>query len=114
MARSAALNSFILSVMPYTISYFGLTTADLNHLKQLAVKFILQRHWLDAETMPYALKWIGVATVLDPGLAATVACTGLYLREGNAFEDLALDQWTSQLSVTSSGCGPLSCRLITS
>ena len=41
--------------------------------------------------MPYTLKWLGVATVLDPGLAATVACTGLYLREGNSTEDLALE-----------------------
>lgn len=77
--------------MPYTISYFGLTTQDLNHLRQLAMKFILRRHWLDAETMPYALKWLGVATVLDLGLAATVACAGLFLREGNSIEDLAID-----------------------
>ena len=77
MARSTAFNTYILSVMPYTISYFGLTSCDLNQLRQQAVKFILRRHWLDAETMPYALKWIGVATVLDPGLAATIASTGL-------------------------------------
>ena len=91
MARSTAFNTYILSVMPYTISYFGLTTQDVNHLWQLAVKFILRRHWLDAETMPYALKWLGVATVLDPGLAATIASTGLYLREGNSIEELTLD-----------------------
>ena len=41
--------------------------------------------------MPYALKWIGVSTVLDPGLAATIASTGLYLREGNTVEELTLD-----------------------
>ena len=63
MARSTAFNTYILSVMPYTISYFGLTSHDLNQLRQQAVKFILRRHWLDAETMPYALKWIGVSTV---------------------------------------------------
>ena len=91
MARSTAFNTYILSVMPYTISYFGLTTQDLNELRQQAVKFILRRHWLDAETMPYALKWIGVSTVLDPGLAATIASTGLYLREGNTVEELTLD-----------------------
>ena len=92
MARSTAFNTYILSVMPYTISYFGLTSSDLNQLRQQAVKFILRRHWLDAETMPYALKWIGVSTVLDPGLAATIASTGLYLREGNTIEELTLDQ----------------------
>ena len=92
MARCTAFNTYILSVMPYTISYFGLTSWDLNQLRQQAVKFVLRRHWLDAETMPYALKWIGVATVLDPGLAATIASAGLYLREGNTIEDLTLDQ----------------------
>ena len=92
MARSTAFNTYILSVMPYTTSYFGLTSSDLNQLRQQAVKFILRRHWLDAETMPYALKWIGVSTVLDPGLAATIASTGLYLREGNTVEELTLDQ----------------------
>ena len=30
MARSTAFNTYILSVMPYTISDFGLTTQDLN------------------------------------------------------------------------------------
>ena len=73
MARSTAFNTYNLSVMPYTTSYFGLTSSDLNQLRQQAVKFIPRRHWLDAETMPYALKWIGVSTVLDPGLAATIA-----------------------------------------
>ena len=92
MVRSTAFNTYILSVMPYTTSYFGLTSSDLNQLRQQAVKFILRRHWLDAETMPYALKWIGVSTVLDPGLAATIASTGLYLREGNTVEELTLDQ----------------------
>ena len=92
MARCTAFNTYILSVMPYTISYFGLTSYDLNQLRQQAVKFVLRRHWIDAETMPYALKWIGVATVLDPGLAATIASAGLYLREGNTIEDLTLDQ----------------------
>ena len=91
MARSTAFNTYILSVVPYTISCFGLTTQDLNQLRQLAVKFILRRHWLDAETMPYALKWLGGATVLDPGLAATIASTGLYLRQGNSIEELTLD-----------------------
>ena len=33
MARSTAFNTYILSVMPYTISYFGLTTQDLNQLR---------------------------------------------------------------------------------
>ena len=91
MARSTAFNTYILSVMPYAISYFGLTSHDLNQLRQQAVKFILRRHWMDAETMPYALKWIGVSTVLDPGLAATIASTGLCLREGNTVEELTLD-----------------------
>ena len=110
MARSTAFNTYILSVMPYTISYFGLTSYDLNQLRQQAVKFILRRHWLDAETMPYALKWIGVSTVLDPGLAATIASTGLYLREGILSKNSRLNILTlllamydrKPLSVTSS------------
>ncbi len=68
MARSTAFNTYILSVMPYTISYFGLTSSDLNQLRQRAVKFILRRHWLDAETMPYALKWIGINQTLLPAM----------------------------------------------
>ena len=36
-------------------------------LRQAAVKLILQRHWLEAEIMPYVLRYLGVATVLDPG-----------------------------------------------
>ena len=121
MARSTAFNTYILSVMPYTISYFGLTSCDLNQLRQQAVKFILRRHWLDAETMPYALKWIGVSTVLDPGLAATIASTGLYLREGNTVEELTLDQpdpttcnvRQKTLCVIFCTCGIHMCNLIT-
>ena len=68
-----------------------LVYASHNQLRQLAVKFILRRHCLDAETMPYALKWMGVSTVLDLGLAATIASTELYLREGNTVEELTLE-----------------------
>ncbi len=66
--------------------------------------------------MPYALNWLAVATVLDPGLAATIACTGLYLREGNSIEELALEhsdpsscnvRQKSVVCVTFSGCGSL-------
>ena len=75
--------------MPYTISYFGLTTADLNRLRQAAAKFILKRHWIESEILPYVLRYLGIATLLDPVLSATVAATGLYLREGKPVEDLA-------------------------
>ena len=75
--------------MPYTISYFGLTTADLNRLRQAAAKFILKRHWIEAEILPYVLRYLGIATLLDPAVSATVAATGLFLREGNPLEDLA-------------------------
>ena len=34
---------------------------------------------------------MGIATLLDPAVSATVAATGLYLREGNPIEDLACD-----------------------
>ena len=78
----------ILSVMPYTISYFGLTSLDLNRLRQAAAKFILKRHWLEAEILPYVLRYFGIATLLDPAVSATVAATGLYLREGNPIEEL--------------------------
>ena len=53
IARCTGFNTFILSVMPYTISYFGLTSVDLNRLRQAAAKFILRRHWLEAEILPY-------------------------------------------------------------
>ena len=87
-ARCTAYNTFIISVMPYTASYFGLSTTDLNTLRQSAVKYILRRHWLEAEIMPYVFRLVGIAPLMDPALAATVAALGLYLREGNTVEDL--------------------------
>ena len=87
-ARCTGFNTFILSVMPYTISYFGLTTADLNRLRQASARFILKRHWLEAEILPHVLRYFGIATLLDPAVSATIAATGLYLREGNPVEDL--------------------------
>ena len=74
-ARCTGFNTFILSVMPYTISYFGLTTADLNRLRQAAARFILKRHWLEAEILPYVLRYFGIATLLDPAVSATIAAT---------------------------------------
>ena len=88
IARCTGFNTFILSVMPYTISYFGLTSLNLNRLRQAAAKFILKRHWLEAEILPYVLRYFGIATLLDPAVSATVAATGLYLREGNPIEEL--------------------------
>ena len=87
-ARCTGFNTFILSVMPYTISYFGLTTADLNRLRQASARFILKRHWLEAEILPHVLRYFGIATLLNPAVSATIAATGLYLREGNPIEDL--------------------------
>ena len=77
--------------MPYTASYFGLSTADLNYLRQQAVKFVLGRHWIEAEIFPYILRYTGVSVLLDPALSATVAATGLYFREGNRYEDLWIE-----------------------
>ena len=84
--------------MPYTASYFGLSTTDLNYLRQQAVKFILGRHWIEAEIFPYILRYLGVSVLLDPALSATVAATGLYFREGNRYEDLWIEHSDS------SGC----------
>ena len=91
MAKSTCFNTYVLSVMPYTASYFGLSTADLNYLRQQAVKFVLGRHWIEAEIFPYILRYIGVSVLLDPALSATVAATGLYFREGNRYEDLWIE-----------------------
>ena len=87
-ARCTGFNTFILSVMPYTISYFGLTMFDLNRLRQAASKFILKRSWIEAEILPYVLRFFGIATLLDPAVSATIAAVGLYLREGNPIEEL--------------------------
>ena len=86
VARCTCFNTYIVSVN--TASYFGLSTSDLNLLRQQAVKFLLKRHWLESEILPYVLRYIGIAPVLDPALVATVAATGLYFREGNTLEDL--------------------------
>ena len=88
VARCTCFNTYIVSVMPYTASYFGLSTTDLNLLRQQAVTFLLKRHWLESEILPYVLRYLGIAPVLDPALVATVAATGLYFREGNTLEDL--------------------------
>ena len=63
IAKSTCFNTYILSVMPYTASYFGLSTTDLNYLRQKAVKFILGRHWIEAEIFPYILRYLGVSVL---------------------------------------------------
>lgn len=90
LARCTGYNTFILSVMPYSMSYFGLTTKDLKWLRQAASKYILKRKWIEAEIPPYILRYVGITTLLDPALSALVAAVGLYLREGNPIEDLHL------------------------
>ena len=90
VARCTGYNTFILSVMPYSLSYFGLTSKDLNWLRQAASKYILKRKWIEAEILPYILRYVGITTLLDPALSAAVAALGLYLREGNPLEDLHL------------------------
>ena len=42
VARCSGYNTFILSVMPFSLSYFGLTSKDLNWLRQAASKYILK------------------------------------------------------------------------
>ena len=88
VARCTGYNTFILSVMPFSLSYFGLTSKDLNWLRQAASKYILKRKWIEAEILPYILRYVGITTLLDPALSAAVAALGLYLREGNPLEDL--------------------------
>ena len=39
LARCTGYNTFILSVMPFSLSYFGLTSKDLNWLRQAASKY---------------------------------------------------------------------------
>ena len=88
VARCTGYNTFILSVTPFSLSYFGLTSKDLNWLRQAASKYILKRKWIEAEILPYILRYVGITTLLDPALSAAVAALGLYLREGNPLEDL--------------------------
>jgi len=70
------------------MSFFGLNTNELNRLRQTAVGFILKRHWIAAEILPYVLRYLKIAPMLDPGLSALVAALGLFLREGNSVEEL--------------------------
>ena len=86
--RCTGYNTFILSVMPFSLSYSGLTSKDLNWLRQAASKYILKRKWIEAEILPYMLRYAGITTLLDPALSAAVSALGLYLREGNPLEDL--------------------------
>ena len=74
--------------MPFSLSYFGLSSKDLNWLRQAASKYILKRKWIEAEILPYILRYVGITTLLDPALSAAVAALGLFLREGNPLEDL--------------------------
>ena len=58
LARCTGYNTFILSVMPFSLSYFGLTSKDLNWLRQAASKYILKRKWIEAEILIYpAVCW---------------------------------------------------------
>ena len=66
--------------MPYTASYFGVSSQDLNFLRQQAAKFIVGRHWIESEMLPYALRFLGVSVMLDPALSVTVSAVGLYFR----------------------------------
>ena len=91
VSRCIGFNTFILSVIPYTMSFFGLNTKELNRLRQSAVGFILKRHWIAAEILPYVLRYLKIAPMLDPGLSALVAALGLYLREGNSVEELSTE-----------------------
>ena len=70
VARCTGYNTFILSVMPFSLSYFGLTSKDLNWLRQAASKYILKRKWIEAEILPYILRYVGITTLLDPALSA--------------------------------------------
>ena len=90
VARCTGYNTFILSVLPYTMSYFGIDTINLNKVRQAAVKFVLKRHWISAEIFPYMLRFMHIAPLLDPALTALVAALGLYLREGNPIEEIAI------------------------
>ena len=66
--------------------------------KCYGLKFILGRHWIEAEIFPYILRYLGISVLLDPALSATVSATGLYFREGNKYEDLWIEHSDS------SGC----------
>ena len=90
-ARCVAVNTFVHSVMLYAISYLGITTRDLNYLRQSAVRMVFKRHWLEAEILPYVLRYVGAATLIDPALAATIAALGLFLRRGGNPQDLWAD-----------------------
>ena len=98
-ARCVAFNTFVNSVMLYAISYFGITTRDLNYLRQSAVRLVLRRHWLEAEILPYVLKYVGISTLIDPALAATVAALGLFVRQGGNSQDLWADGSHSRQTV---------------
>ena len=78
MARCTGYNTFILSVMPFSLSYFGLTSKDLHWLRQAASQYILKRKWIEAEILPYILSYVGITTLLDPALSAAVSALGLY------------------------------------
>ena len=98
MARSTCFNTYILSVMPYTDSYFGVSSRDINLLRQQAVKFVIGRHWIESEMLPYVLRFLGISVMLDPALSVTVAAVGLYFRSGNCYEELWLNDYDQMSS----------------
>ena len=55
------------------------------------MRLVLKRHWLDAEIMPYVLRYVGIATVTEPALAATISTLGLFLRQGGDPTELWLE-----------------------
>ena len=67
VSRCIGFNTFILSVMPYTMSFFGLNSQELNRLRQTAVGFILKRHWIAAEILPFILRFLKDCSNVGPG-----------------------------------------------
>ena len=56
--QARCVASFVHSVILYVISCFGITTRDLNYLRQSAVRMVLKRYWLEAEILPYVLRYL--------------------------------------------------------
>ena len=100
MSRCIGFNIFILSFMPYTMSFLGLNTHELNRLRQTAVGFILKKHWIAAEIL-HVVRYLKIAPMLDSGLSALVAALGLYL-EGNSVEELTSEVQHANCNVDNS------------
>ena len=83
--RAIFYGTYCLSKFTYIASYAVVTQNDINRMQVLVARAVLQRHWLQAQHLPGALRTLKIAPMQDPEIA--LACAAIGLLERRARED---------------------------